>query len=76
LPAEYIHRAAWKAGILGALNVLIMITAARMIVLVAVSGGIGLTMIALGAPDPWRLGALAIYSIAIVVPVIYLASRH
>src|SRR5215471_13418254 len=66
LPAEYIHRAAWKAGVLGALNVLIMVTAVRVIALVAVSGGIVLTSIALAGPDPWRLVALGIYAVFIV----------
>ena len=73
---EYVHRAAWKAGVLGAINVLVLVTAARIIVLVAVGGGIALTSIALGDPSPWRLGALAIYQIAVVVPVVWLASRH
>ena len=73
---EYIHRAAWKAGVLGAINVLIQVVAVRVIVLVAVSGGIVLASIALGDPDPWRLGVLTIYSLAVVVPVVWLASRH
>ena len=73
---EYIHRAAWKAGVLGAINVLIQVVAVRVIVLVAVSGGIVLASIALGNPDPWRLGVLTIYSLAVVVPVVWLASRH
>ena len=73
---EYIHRAAWKAGVLGAINVLVLVTAVRGIVLVAVGGGIILAVIALGSPDPWRLGVLAIYAAAVVVPVVWLASRH
>ena len=72
---EVIHRMAWKAGVMGALNVIAALLAARMIVLVSVSGGIALTWAALGQPDPWRLGALAIYSLAIVVPSVWLASR-
>lgn len=73
---EFVHRAAWKAGVLGALNVLIMVTAVRIIVLVAVGGGIVLALSALSTPDPWRLGVLAIYAVAVVVPVVWLASRH
>jgi hypothetical protein len=76
IATEYVHRAAWKAGVLGALNVLIMVTAVRIIALVAVSGGIVLTSIALAGPDPWRLVALGIYAVFIVVPVIWLTSRH
>jgi hypothetical protein len=62
--------------VLGALNVMIMITAARFTVLVAVVGGIVLTAIALDGPDPWRLGALAIYTVAVVVPVVWMTARH
>ena len=76
LSQEYVHRAAWKAGVLGTINVLIRVVSARAIVLVAVGGDIVLTSTALVSPDPWRLGALAIYSLAVVVPVVWLASRH
>ena len=75
IPPELMHRMAWKAGVMGALNVIAALLAARMIVLVSVSGGIALTWAALGQPDPWRLGALAIYSVAIVVPSVWLAAR-
>lgn len=73
---EYIHRAAWKASVLGAINVLVLVVSVRIIVLVAVGGGIILTSTALSSPDPWRLGVLAIYSLAVVVPVVWLASRR
>lgn len=73
---EYIHRTAWKAGVLGAINVLVLVVSARILVLVSVVGGIVLTASALADPDPWRLGALAIYAMAIVIPVVWLASRR
>ena len=73
---EFVHRASWKAGVLGAINVLVQVVAVRMIVLVAVSGGIVLASISLGSPDPWRLGVLAIYALAVVIPVVWLASRR
>jgi hypothetical protein len=44
-------------------------------VLVAVSGGIALTWYGLQAPDPWRIGALALYNLSVVVPCIWLAGR-
>ena len=69
------RQVAWKAGVLGAVNVIVKVLAARLVVLVAVSGGIGLTWVALEQPDPYRLGALAIYALAVVCPTIYLASR-
>ena len=61
---------------MGTINVIASLLAARMIVLVSVGGGIALTWVALGQPDPMRLGALAIYSLAIVVPSVWLASRR
>jgi hypothetical protein len=76
LQQEYIHRAAWKAGLLGALNVATAILAARLVVLVAVIGGIALTWLALAVPDPVRLGALGIYCVAVVIPSVWLASRR
>ena len=60
---------------IGALNVAISIVAVRLTVLVAVVGGIVLTWLALGEPDLMRLGALGIYTLAVVVPTVWLASR-
>ena len=59
---------------MGALNVLVTVLAARLIVLVAVVGGIWLTWGGLANPDPMRLGSLAIYCAAVVIPTVYLAS--
>jgi len=72
---ERIDRAAWRAGMLGAVNFFTMILAARMIVLVAVTGGILLTWRSLEQPDLYRLVALATYCVAVVVPTVFLASR-
>lgn len=68
------HRAAWKAGVLGAVNVMTMLLAARLLVLVAIAGAIGLTWLALGNPDPYRLIALGIYSLLVVCPCVWLAA--
>ena len=76
LPGEYQHRAAWKAGVMGALNVIAVVLAVRFILLVAVAGAIILTVIAINVPDPWRLGALAIYAVTVVVPTVRLSSRR
>jgi hypothetical protein len=70
---EFVHRAAWKAGLLGVFNALATILAVRLIVLVSVGGGIALTWLALQNPDPYKLGALAIYCAAVVVPSVWLA---
>lgn len=72
---EYIERAAWKQGVLGAMNVAAQILAARLIVLIAVVGGIGLSWQALGDPNPSRAIVLAIYALLVVGPTVWLASR-
>lgn len=60
---------------MGALNAFALVVGARAIVLVAVFGGIGLTWLALQNPDPYKLGALAIYTLAVLCPVVWLAGR-
>jgi hypothetical protein len=72
---EIQHRAAWKAGVLGSLNVLALVLGIRFIVLVAVVGGISLTWLALKQPDPYQLIALGTYCVAVVVPCVWLAAR-
>jgi hypothetical protein len=69
------HNAAWKAGVLGTINVLAMTLAARMILLIGVSGAIWLTYLALASPDPYRLAVLGVYSVVVVVPLTWLAAR-
>ena len=61
---------------LGTLNVLAMVLGARLVVLVAVVGAIALTWTALVSPDPFKLGVLAIYGAAVVLPSIWLAGRR
>lgn len=74
--AEYVHRGAWKAGVLGSINVLAIVLAVRLGLLVAIVGAICLTYIAIQAPDPLRLGALAIYCAFVLLPTTWLASRR
>jgi hypothetical protein len=71
---EYVHRAAWKAGVMGAVNVLTSVLAVRFTVLIAVAGGIVLTSMALSSPDPYKLGTLAIYGLLVVLPVVWMAA--
>lgn len=59
---------------MGALNVLIALLAVRLILLVAVSGAVWLTWLALQQPDPYRLGALAVYALVVVVPLVWLSA--
>ena len=67
---------AWKAGVLGSINVLAIVLAVRLGLLVAIVGAICLTYIAIQAPDPLRLGALAIYCAFVLLPTTWLASRR
>jgi len=71
--APDIERAAWKAGVMGALNLATQILAVRLTLLVAVAGGIALTWLAIGAAEPYpRLVALAIYGGTVVMPLVWL----
>jgi hypothetical protein len=72
---EFQHRAQWKTAVLASLNVLFVILAVRAILLVAVIGAIYLTIIATTTPDPWRMGAVAVYAVIVVVPLTWLAAR-
>ena len=60
---------------MGALNVLTTVLAVRAILLIAVIGAIWLTVAVEQAPDPWRLGALGIYTVVVVIPIVWLTSR-
>jgi hypothetical protein len=62
--------------VIGALNILTAVLAVRLILLVAVSGAVWLTWLALQQPDPYRLGALGVYAAVIVVPMVWLAARR
>lgn len=61
---------------LGALNLATAILAVRLILLVSVCGANVLTYLALRDPDPYRLAALGVYSLVVVVPLIWLAARR
>ena len=73
--AEYIHRAGWKAGVLGAINVLVAVVAVRFALLLSIVGAIVLTYITIQTPDPWRLASLGVYAVVVVLPMVWLASR-
>lgn len=76
LGQEFVHRAAWKAGVMGAVNVLTAVLAVRLILLVSVSGASILAWVALAEPDLYRLGTLGVYAVVVVLPLIWLASRR
>lgn len=69
-------RAAWRAGVIGSLNVATAILSVRLILLISVGGAIALAWAALAQPDPMRLGALGIYLAGAVLPVVWLSGKR
>lgn len=59
---------------LGAINAMAVVLAARLLVLVSIVGAIALTWTVIGNPDPYRLIALGGYCLLTVVPCVVLAS--
>jgi hypothetical protein len=75
---EYMARLVWKNAVLGSLNALALVLAARLAVLAATGGAIFLAWLALGSagpPDLTRCLALGVYLVGCLVPVVWLASR-
>jgi hypothetical protein len=71
-------RLVWKNAVLGSLNALALVLAARLIVLIGIGGAIFLAWLALGSsdhPDPSKIAALAVYLLGGLVPCVWLASR-
>ena len=66
---------AYLKGAMGAINVLSQVLAARLIVLIAIVGAIGLAWVALANPDPYRIAVLGAYLLAGLVPCVWLSSR-
>jgi len=76
--AEYVHRGAWKAGVLGAMNLLAVVLAVRLVLLVAVLGALWLAKLALDVPAPVQQAALimlGVYCATVVLPMVWLSSR-
>ena len=74
---EFVHRAAWQAGVMGALNVLTAVLAVRLTLLVSVCGSAGLAYLVLsGVPDPLRVAVLGVYCLAVCLPLVWLAARR
>ena len=62
---------------MGTLNVVIAVIAVRLILLLGVCGAAVLAWLVLtGAPDPFRVAVLAVYSGTVVLPLVWLASRR
>jgi hypothetical protein len=75
---EFQHRAAWKAGVMGALNLLAIVLAVRLVLLVAVIGALWLAKLALDVPVAMQMPALVmlgVYCATVVIPMVWLSSR-
>jgi hypothetical protein len=62
--------------VIGAVNVLIAVTAIRLTLLVAVCGAFSLAYLTVGSANPYELGILGIYTALVVGPLVWLASRR
>lgn len=69
-------RAAWRAGVIGSLNVAAQILAARLILLLATMGAFGLTWVAIQTAQPLQLGAVALYLAGVILPLVWLSGRR
>jgi len=69
-------RAAWRAGVIGGINVLVAVLAVRLILLLAVAGAVALTWLAAEQENQYRIAALAIYTITVILPLVWLSGRR
>ena len=71
-------RAAWRSGVLGAVNVLLIVLAVRLVLLVAVIGALWLAKLAIEVPPSVQMPALVMlgtYCLTTVIPLVWLSSR-
>ena len=73
---ELANRIAWRQAVIGSLNVATKILAVRLILLLAVIGAVGLTLIAVQKKDPASLIGLGVYTVTVVLPTVWLTSRN
>lgn len=69
-------RRAWRASVIGGLNIAALILGARLILLLATLGAFTLAWVAIQNPQLLQLGALAIYLLGVLAPLTWLASRR
>ena len=75
---ETVSRVAWQRGVMGALNLLAVVLAIRLVLLVAVIGALWLAKLALDVPAPLQIPALVmlgVYCATVVIPMVWLSSR-
>ena len=69
-------RRAWRAGVIGSLNLIVAVLAARLVLLLATCGAFVLSWVAIQAAQPLQLGAVGIYLVGVVLPLTWLAARR
>lgn len=76
LSRELMSRAAWRAAVIGSLNVAAQILAARLVLLLSVVGAFALGWRAVSGGQPMQLGAVGLYTITVVLPITWLCARR
>jgi hypothetical protein len=69
------HDSVWRQGIIASLNVAALVLSARLILMIAVFGAIGLTWLALQTESPTRLAAVGLYTVTVILPLVWLSGR-
>lgn len=69
-------RAAWRQGVIGSINVLAAVLAARLILMLATAGALLLTYLAIRTAQPLQLGAVALYLAGVILPLVWLAGKR
>jgi hypothetical protein len=61
---------------IASINLATAVLAVRLILLLAVCGGIFLAWMALADAVPLKLGALGLYTLTVLLPLVWLSARH
>ena len=75
LAQELMARRAWRASVIGSLNVVVAVLAVRLILLLATCGAFILAWVATRDAQPLQLGAVGIYLVGVVLPLTWLTRR-
>lgn len=73
---EETEQRSYRAALIGSINVVAAILAARLILMLSVIGAIFLAWLALLGHDPVRVAVLALYTATVVIPLVWLCSRR
>jgi hypothetical protein len=65
----------WRAALVGTLQAIVMVVAARGLLLLTAIGAFALAWTALQSPEPLRLIAAGAYDLLVFLPAVWLASK-